>query len=114
MLLKNTAQRKSFLQNYQTWEKISEIPELNVVFYKITLPTKATIVVTEWNIPKTKYLSEHKGYRHCLIFDKKEHIGALPRGSYYEQEYFKEYRLEGTSESFLVDYLKANRNILDV
>lgn len=102
---KNDNERKQFLLNYNKWEKIGEIPEINTFYYRIKLPTNASIVVAE-----VKNVNNINQSLFALVIQK-NHTGEIPFPE--PDAYLNEYDLRGVSIDFLIKYLRINRKLLN-
>ena len=107
MLLKNKKQREEFLNNYRNWELWKEIPELDLKFYRYTLPNGTVIIATEYACMKlADYRNGHSEYAKSTSV--RYHL-LLSKADNYKIEYsyiaYKHYNPSGDSISSIIQYL---------
>ena len=105
MQLKNKAQREQFLDNYKKWEVMAEISELELKFYKHTLPNGTVIIATEHTRLRFSGKSasgnvKDRDVKYHLILDESDTYKA--KYSFFEH---KVYNPSGDSKTSIIEYL---------
>lgn len=109
--LKNKQERELFLNSYTQWEEWKTIPELGLTFYRWQFENGDTFIVTEYQLPITKYNSLFVGQKYHLLLNKNNH-GKTDNHIYYPEEFFH-YSPNGSGMSTLIEYLTKNRDNLE-
>lgn len=108
--LKNKQEREQFLNSYTQWEEWKTIPELGLTLYRWQFENGDTFLVTEYEIPITKYSRHLVGQKYHLLLNKNNH-GKTDKYMPYPETFYK-YNPNGCGMSTLIEYLTKNRDNL--
>lgn len=64
--MKNSEQRKAFLENYRSWPVWFRVPNAQEVYYRFDLQNGDSIVIREWMYESWKWKETHSTYEYLL------------------------------------------------
>lgn len=107
-VLKNKQEREKFIENYEKWDILAKIPEINITYYMYTFENGDKFIVAQYLRPATAYINEHYAEKYSLLTTK----DSSYTGNYGQK--YDSFEPAGSSKSVLIDYLTKVRPQVEV